>query len=294
MVGQWEYMSWWDFSEAEGRSPEYQNYLADGMTRTMVAAKAREMSARTGGSITLQLLYGLSRPGGHFDSLLNTPTSWSWMDPWRDYLTDQGVTFHLGATVTGFTSSGRKIARVRVRENGVDRTVTGDYYVAALPVEKMRELVTPTMRLLDRSLRRLGSLKVSWMNGVMFYLRNDVRIVHGHSLYTDSAWALSSVSQQQFWPFARLNQMGDGTVNGLLSVDVSDWDAPGSHHVQNRPAKECSEDEVKEEVWRAAQGPPQQRPGGGGSCGTQTAGTPLSIPRSGSGRTAPRSTMSRF
>ena len=98
MVGQWEYMSWWDFSEAEGRSPEYQKYLADGMTRTMVAAKAREMSARTGGSITLQLLYGLSRPGGHFDSLLNAPTSWSWMDPWRDYLTDQGVTFHLGAT----------------------------------------------------------------------------------------------------------------------------------------------------------------------------------------------------
>ena len=126
MVGQWEYMSWWDFSEAEGRSPEYQNYLADGMTRTMVAAKAREMSARTGGSITLQLLYGLSRPGRHFDSLLNAPTSWSWMDPWRDYLTDQGVTFHLGATVTRFTSSGRKIARVRVRENGVDRTVTGD------------------------------------------------------------------------------------------------------------------------------------------------------------------------
>jgi hypothetical protein len=33
-------------------------------------------------------------------------------------------------------------------------------------------------------------------------------------------------------------------------VDVSDWDTPGSDHVQNRPAKECSEDEVKEEVWR--------------------------------------------
>jgi len=246
MVGEWEYQSWWEFSEAEGRSPAYQKWLADGMTRMMVAAKARQMSARTGGSIVLQLLYGLSRPGGHFDSLLNGPTTDAWIAPWREHLESQGVTFHLNATVTGFTCRRGKIARVKIKQDGARRTVQADYFVAALPVDKMSKLVSATMKRIDPSLRRLPALRVAWMNGVMFYLRRDVRIVHGHSLYTDSAWALSSVSQQQFWT-KKLADMGDGTVNGIISVDVSDWEAPGSY---GEPAKRCTPDQVKEEVWQ--------------------------------------------
>jgi hypothetical protein len=55
------------FSGAESRSGEYQKFLADGLTRSLVAAKAREMSARTGGYILLLLLFDLSRPGGAAD-----------------------------------------------------------------------------------------------------------------------------------------------------------------------------------------------------------------------------------
>src|SRR5215212_2411635 len=53
--GQWELQSWWSFVGAEQRSPAFRKFLADGLTRTLVAARAREMSARTGGSILLQL-----------------------------------------------------------------------------------------------------------------------------------------------------------------------------------------------------------------------------------------------
>ncbi|WP_235624072.1 FAD-dependent oxidoreductase [Mycolicibacterium goodii] len=49
--GQWENLSWWEFMDADHRSTAFQKFLADGMTRTLVAAKAREMSARTGGLI---------------------------------------------------------------------------------------------------------------------------------------------------------------------------------------------------------------------------------------------------
>lgn len=246
MVGEWEYMSWWEFSEAQSRSPEYQKWLADGMTRMMVAAKAREMSARTGGSIVLQLLYGMSRPGGHFDSLLNGPTSKAWIEPWRDHLESQGVTFHMHATVTGFTCRRGKIARVKIRQDGARRTVQADYFVAALPVDKMRGLVSATMKRIDPALRRLPALKTAWMNGVQFYLKKDVYVVKGHSLYSDSPWALSSVSQQQFWR-QKLSAMGDGTVNGIISVDVSDWETPGSY---GEPAKRCTADQVKAEVWK--------------------------------------------
>ena len=46
---EYEQQSWWTFAGAEERSPAYGKFLADGLTRTLVAAKAREISARTGG-----------------------------------------------------------------------------------------------------------------------------------------------------------------------------------------------------------------------------------------------------
>ena len=67
---EYEHQSWWSFSGAEERSPAYGKFLADGLTRTLVAAKAREISARTGGAILLQLLFDLSRPGAQADRVL--------------------------------------------------------------------------------------------------------------------------------------------------------------------------------------------------------------------------------
>ncbi len=79
---QWEQQSWWEYSGAEQRSAAYQKFLADGLTRTLVAARAREMSARTGGLILCQLLFDLTRAGGRADRVLDAPTSEAWIDPW--------------------------------------------------------------------------------------------------------------------------------------------------------------------------------------------------------------------
>jgi hypothetical protein len=43
------------------------------------------------------------------------------------------------------------------------------------------------------------------------------------------------------------SQYGDGRVRGILSVDVSDWEAPSE--VFGKPARECTAEEIKEEVW---------------------------------------------
>ena len=87
--------SWWEFTGAEPRSRGLPQFLADGLTRTLVAAKAREMSARTGGTILLQLLFDLARPGGQADRVLNGPTNDVWIDPWLDHLRRRGVDYHL-------------------------------------------------------------------------------------------------------------------------------------------------------------------------------------------------------
>src|SRR5918994_1722976 len=50
-----------------------------------------------------------------------------------------------------------------------------------------------------------------------------------HTIYIDSPWALTSISQPQFWQDRfQPERLGDGRAHGILSVDVSDWEAIGS------------------------------------------------------------------
>ena len=46
--------------------------------------------------------------------------------------------------------------------------------------------------------------------------------------------------------------MGDGRVAGILSVDVSDWEAKGIVH--GKQAMFCSKEEVRDEVWAQLKG----------------------------------------
>ncbi|MGH3729569.1 MAG: FAD-dependent oxidoreductase, partial [Micromonosporaceae bacterium] len=73
-------------------------------------------------------------------------------------------------------------------------------------------------------------------------------ITPGHISYVDAPWALTSISQAQFWDrrdFGR--DYGDGNVRDCLSVDVSDWDTRGI--VYDKPAKQCTREEIAHEVW---------------------------------------------
>ena len=85
------------------------------------------------------------------------------------------------------------------------------------------------------------------MNGVLFYLDRDLPIVAGHAIYIDSEWALTSISQAQFWPRVDLSRRGDGRVKGVLSVDVSEWQRPGRR--TGKVAQRCTREEIYEEVW---------------------------------------------
>jgi uncharacterized protein with NAD-binding domain and iron-sulfur cluster len=241
---QWENESWWEFSEADQRSVQYGKFLADGLTRTLVAARAREMSARTGGLILLQLLFDIAKLGGEADRVLNAPTSEAWIDPWVSHLQGLGVALRADAPVTGIGFDGTRITGVTV---GSGERVTADHYVAALPVEQLRLLLTPELRQADPALARLDRLVTRWMNGMMFYLDRDVELVHGHAIYIDSEWALTSISQAQFWDGVSLADYGDGRVEGILSVDISEWERPGRR--TGKVASKCTPDEVREEVW---------------------------------------------
>ena len=243
---EYEQIPWWTFVGAQTRSKEYQTLLAQGLTRSLVAMRAEDGSTRTVGYMLLQLLSGLLTAGG-FDRLLSGPTNEVWLNPWVSYLEQRGVTMNLGVTVQQIHAVSSGVTSVSVGRNGQTQEVTANYYIAAMPVEIMAGLVTEELKQMAPSLAGLNQLPTRWMNGIQFYLAQDVPLQHGHTLYADSPWALTSISQKQFWQHANLANYGDGRVAGLLSVDISDWDAVGI--LVGKSAAQCTAEEIKNEVW---------------------------------------------
>jgi uncharacterized protein with NAD-binding domain and iron-sulfur cluster len=242
-LAEYENSTWWQFIDAPNKSQAYQAYLGEGVTRSLVAMRAEESSTRTVGITQLQLLYGLISPGGIFDRLLSGPTSDVWISPWTQYLQKLGVQFHTASLLTQIQTSGHRVTGAIV--NGAP--IAADFYIAAMPVEVMATLVTEDLKRAAPSIANLGQLKTRWMNGIQFYLAKDEPLVNGHAIYLNSPWALTSISQRQFWTNTDFSRFGDGRVRGILSVDISDWDTPGN--VYGKPARECSAQEIKEEVW---------------------------------------------
>ena len=95
---------------------------------------------------------------------------------------------------------------------------------------------------------------VSWMNGIQFYLKENVVINDGHVIYLNSQWALTSISQTQYWGGYDLSTLGGekykGKVHGILSVDISDWLWTKYPDKNGILAEDCkTADEVAKLVW---------------------------------------------
>lgn len=271
-LGEYEKIGWWDYLDAQNKSIAYQNLLARGLTTSLVASRAELASTKTMGDIFLQLLLGIIDPtNSSADRVLNGPTNDVWINPWLDYLKAKGVNYQFSSRLrsiqTERDSKGvTKISGAIVTdlETQVDRLVTGDVYIAALPVEIIAGLISDDLLQGDptlANLKRLGT-STAWMNGIQFYLNRDVPVTHGHVLYVDSPWALTSISQTTFWPEFPVEQFGDGQVRGIMSAIPSNWGYfinPNTDEVGAingalglkipKPAQICNPDEIKDEVW---------------------------------------------
>ena len=243
LTNDFEDVSWWDFIGAESMSERFRKSLGRS-TQLLVALDPRHASARTIGQIHLQLIRGSLDPSLDAERVLAGPTSKVWIDPWMDYLDSLGVSVQPDIAVRRLQCDGRHITGVTVDEG---REITADYYVAALPVEVMTELMTDDLARAAPSLADIDKLETNDMVGIQYLLSEDMPLAHGHELYPDSPWALTSISQQQFWNSYDISEHTDGEIGGVLSVIVSDWNSPGI--VYNRPASDCTPEQIKTEVW---------------------------------------------
>jgi uncharacterized protein with NAD-binding domain and iron-sulfur cluster len=248
--GQWEYTSWWDVVAADRFGDAYRHILTDSLTRNLVAAKADVASALTIGAMGQAFVYALFGAGtsGHADRLLNAPTNEAWIDPWVAHLRSLGVAFELGQAVTGLELEQGRIARAHVRDgSGTTRSVDADWFVLAVPAERAAPLLQGDIAKADPRVARIGELTTDWMTGIQFYLDRKLPIVHGHLSYIDSPWALTSISQAQFWKPGFERRYGDGSVKECLSVDISEWSRKGI--LYGEPAWHLGPEQIKAEVW---------------------------------------------
>lgn len=245
--GELDDVSWWDFIDADAMSPAYRQYLANSI-QSLVALRPRLGSARTIGTIYLRLLAGQLDPTMAAERILDGPTSPIWIDPWVAYLTDLGVEFRPRHELRTLETGGGRITGARLGSPGGEQSVTADQYVLATPVEVVADLLTPELRAVAPSLGGVEHLETAWMNGLQLFLSEDAPIVPGHTVYTDSPWALTSISQAQFWADGPIDitARSAGEVEGVLSVIVSDWDTAGPVH--DKPARKCTIEEFKAEV----------------------------------------------
>ncbi|MEU4311896.1 FAD-dependent oxidoreductase [Nocardia sp. NPDC024068] len=250
--GQWEYLTWEQIMRADGKSPAYRAYLVNALTRITVAAKPHLSSARTIGTIGEALVLAGSGVvpefSGGVDRILNRPTNAAWIDPWVAYLRSRGVQFVTGSGASRLSYSGGRIDSVTVSDGqGGTNTVVADYYVCAMPVEKTVPLLDDRILAADPRLAGMRELITDWMVGIQYYLRRPTDIPEGHIAALGSPWALTALRQAPMWVGDFPAQYGDGSVQECFSVDISDWDTPGIVH--QRPAKQCSAQEIAAEVW---------------------------------------------
>jgi uncharacterized protein with NAD-binding domain and iron-sulfur cluster len=249
----YEKIGWWEYLDADNpkRGDAYRQLFVLGLTRSLVAAKAETVSTKTVGDIFLQLLFDTLDPfkRSSTDRLLNGPTNDVWINPWLEHLKSKGVKYNFNAVVEKFNLDQHELKSVSINVNGQLENFSSDFYISAIPVEQFAKLIDKDMLLADSTFRNIQALSssVNWMNGIQFYLNKETPINRGHIIHADTEWALTSISQNQFWKDIDLSKYGNGKVKEIISVDISDWFVEG---LNGRKASECSVEEIKNETWK--------------------------------------------
>lgn len=249
--GEWDHVTWSQTLEAEGKSKAYQDVLVSALTRQLVAARPDQASTRTIGQVGQAFVFniaGLVPNYGHLDRVLNAPTNEAWIEPWASLLRGMNVRIEMGHKLVGLDVGGGRITGAQVADAAGNRSaVDADWYVSAMPVERVVDLLTPQLVSADPRLELLRNLVVDWMVGIQYFMRRRNPLADGHVAFLGSPWALTSIDQAQFWRGDVAAKYGDGTVHDILSVDISDWDTPGI--LYGKTAKQCTREEIAAETW---------------------------------------------
>ncbi|WP_234391369.1 FAD-dependent oxidoreductase [Nocardia suismassiliense] len=250
--GQLEYMSLGQFMCADRFSPNTRGAL-----HQLTSANTEPLGRMNARAATLGMLHRwfanlIQVPYGpgmkNRATFVNGPFNETLWAPWAQHLETLGARIHTSHRMTGLSMSGGQITGATVlNASGNATAVAADWYVLAMPFDKVPEVLNPAIVAADPALGRIANLEGSWLGGPQIYLKKKhPKLIQG-MIDIAGPWCLVAGNYtNQIWNRDFPNQYGDGTVVEYLTVDMAIWDAPGI--LYGKPAIECTIEECFEEI----------------------------------------------
>lgn len=253
----------------------------------LAGMRSTESDARTQGSAAVQLLLNQLTGTADADATLNGPTTSAWFAPWREYLELHGVTF-VCAELTGLDgcdapagSTGKRVVpTVKMKRDGAPHPKfdADDWFVMAVSLPALLPPDRGGKGLCAQFQQACGGEKGAqgdfaklgeWIDhvgncwpwnvetpvgpfrnvsGIQYYFETNQEPTRGHTIYADSPWRLSSISQVAFWTQARTSSSG---YRGVVSVDIGEWNGKPDGIGKTRGQAWGNEpDDIADEVWK--------------------------------------------
>ena len=257
---EYDAMSWTDFS---GELSEAAKPIVAAITENLSAMRAEHSSARTIGTISLQMAFDFNDSNPITDGSLPGPTTATFIDPWLNWLQDEGVEFERGVRVidVNLDAANERIDSIEVMgPQGKSRRPLSGSLVLAVPLERAVALIDQELEDWDES---LGQLKRKFeetigtddsflgnMAGLQFFLSRSLVQHEGHAAYPHSPWKLTSIAQGRLWT-GDLKWIAPRCLD-VLSVIVSRWDLGREALSRSEPIKPAKECKSKKEFAREA------------------------------------------
>jgi len=252
---QYDSLRFWDFVHADLLKPATQETFIKLITSGILAADPKLASLRTIGKLLVRMFIKFERK---MVNNLNGPTTLTLIEPWVRKITSYPhVKVHMDHTLVTVESINKQIESVTFTHSKSNDTTTvknsgDDMFIVAIPAERMAEIVKNNEGIKSDapSLAGIEKLFVNNQNGLQFFLTEDIPMIRGHVSYTYSKWAVTSISQAQFWEYD-WSKVADGTVKGVLSVDISTWNLPGEPEgpSKGRAGTDVDRQTFVDEVW---------------------------------------------
>ena len=167
--------------------------------------RRRVASTRTIGNMAEAFVMNIMQRGndGAPDRVLNAPTNEAWIDPWVALLRQLGVRFRVGQTVEALTvrARPRSTPRARATAAGGAARIEADWFVCAMPAERARAAAGRRSVLARRPVARADERPARRLDERHPVLPAAARssITRGHVTFVDAPWALTALTQAQFW-----------------------------------------------------------------------------------------------
>jgi uncharacterized protein with NAD-binding domain and iron-sulfur cluster len=230
---EFEARTFWQHIAGERFEPRFQRILA--APRLFGVFDVVEGSARRVGRAVLQRLLNLRRSAG--DAVIGGPLQRAWIRRWQDHLAAHRIRFHFAQPLEALKVDPRSKSIARAVAGG--EIVSADYYVAALPLHRLRGLISEEIAALDAGLEPLRrpppaapTREARPVACAEFELDRQPFTCDGPLILPASPWGLAAIAEP------------DST---RLSVEISECGTPGS---TGRTASECAPEEALDEVWR--------------------------------------------